>query len=273
MNEYINIHSLYKEDIVMHQIIRRKEKKHLMTYFGITFIMLGVITLIFLVNDFSLLKYGWLFLIGTLSPTIAAVVVSAYSEGKKGVVELLRGWIRWKVNFIYYIIALVPAAISIIWFMFEKYRGHINYRYIDIIPIIIFAILIGPLGEETGWRGFALPRLQKKYSCVMSTIILGTIWSVFHLPLWFVRDSMQTMPFWIFYIMIVSSSFIYTFLYNKTNSLLLTFLFHFSFNFAGNLIISSKLIDEKVYFYVAAIFYVVYALILIRKIDSKLNPI
>lgn len=35
--------------------------------------------------------------------------------------------------------------------MFEKYRGHINNSYMDIIPIIIFAILIGPLGEETGW--------------------------------------------------------------------------------------------------------------------------
>lgn len=257
----------------MYKIIERKEKDYLMTYFGIAFILLGLITLIFLVNDLSLLEYGWLFLLGTLSPTIAAVVVSASSEGKKGVVELLKGWIRWKVNIIYYVIALVPAAISIIWFMLEKYRGHINYSYIDILPIMIFAILIGPLGEETGWRGFALPRLQKKYSCVMSTLILSTIWSVFHLPLWFIRDSMQTMPFWIFYIMIVSSSFIFTYLYNKTKSLLLTFLFHFSFNFAGNLIINAELIDERAYFYMAAIFYVIYALILVRKIDNKPNPI
>lgn len=244
----------------MYNNIKKKEKNCLLVYFSITFILLGLVTCVFLIGELSLLKYGWLFLVGTLAPTIAAITVSYVSEGKKGVSELLRGWINYKVNILYYFIALLPAIISLLWFAIEKYNGKTVYTYMDIIPIAIFAVLIGPLGEETGWRGFALPRLQKRFGVVAATIILGSIWSLFHLPLWFVRDSMQTMPFGVFYIIIVSSSFIYTYLFNKTKSLLLTFLFHFSFNFAGNLIISARLIEESVYFYIAAIFYIIFAI-------------
>lgn len=73
MNEKNNIHSYYKEDIKCIIILR---KKCLLVYFSITFILLGLVTCVFLIGDLSLLKYGWLFLVGTLAPTIAAITVS-----------------------------------------------------------------------------------------------------------------------------------------------------------------------------------------------------
>ena len=72
----------------MSKIIEKKEKKYLLAYFSITFILLGIITGIFLIGDLSLLEFGWLFLVGTLSPTIAAVVISTVTNGKKEVIKL-----------------------------------------------------------------------------------------------------------------------------------------------------------------------------------------
>lgn len=238
----------------------------LLSYFIICFLLMGIISSIFLIKDLSLKEYGWLFLLGTFTPTLAAVIVTGVKSGKTEIRELFKGWTKWKMNEISYLIALSPIIIILIVIgFFYLFGGQVNLNLSNILSLIIFALLVGPIGEETGWRGFALPKLQSRYSAIKSTLILGTIWSVFHLPLWFVRDSMQTMPFWLFYVLIVASSFIYTYLYNNSGgSLLTTCLFHFSFNFVGNFIIDINLVNEGMYFYVATIFYLIYAVILVK---------
>jgi membrane protease YdiL (CAAX protease family) len=87
-------------------------------------------------------------------------------------------------------------------------------------------------GEEIGWRGYVLPRLQAKHSALASSLILGVIWGFWHLPKYLAPGN--TSSFALFMLKIVADSVLYTWLFNNTKgSLLLTTIFHASGNTAG----------------------------------------
>jgi len=91
-------------------------------------------------------------------------------------------------------------------------------------------------GEEFGWRGFALPRLQARYSALTSSLILGGIWTLFHLPLFFTKGggaggNMSQTPFIAFALIVLSGSVLVTWLFNNTRgSVLFAYLFHAAAN-------------------------------------------
>ena len=99
-----------------------------------------------------------------------------------------------------------------------------------LIPVVFFQILLvgGALGEEFGWRGYALGRLQKLFSPFWATLILGLVWSLWHLPLFFVEGTTQAaIPIWQFVFQTMVLAFYYTWIYNKTKgNLFLMILLH-----------------------------------------------
>jgi membrane protease YdiL (CAAX protease family) len=101
-----------------------------------------------------------------------------------------------------------------------------------------------------GWRGYVLDRLQEKHSALVSSLILGVVWSFWHLPTFFIRDSYQaslgigTPAFWLFFAGIISLNFAFTWIYNNTGrSTLAVILFHSMVNFTGELIALSERAD------------------------------
>jgi uncharacterized protein len=101
-----------------------------------------------------------------------------------------------------------------------------------VIPWILFEVFTN--GEEMGWRGYVLPRLQAKYNALISSLILGAIWSVWHLPKFFGAGLNGDLSFFWFTVFTVSVAVLYTWLYNNTGgSLLLVTLFHASCNTVG----------------------------------------
>ena len=105
----------------------------------------------------------------------------------------------------------------------------------------MFATVV-PFIEELGWRGYVLDRLQATRSALTATLILGVVWSLWHLPLFFIPDSFQanqgvgTLEFWLFMIGVVALSFAFTWIYNNTSgSILAVILFHGMVNFTGEL--------------------------------------
>jgi membrane protease YdiL (CAAX protease family) len=86
----------------------------------------------------------------------------------------------------------------------------------------------GGISEEFGWRGYALPRLQARWSALVSTIVLGVIWTVWHLPLWFLAgSSQQGSSFWLFLANLILTSILYTWLFNNAKgSILVAVVFH-----------------------------------------------
>jgi membrane protease YdiL (CAAX protease family) len=111
-----------------------------------------------------------------------------------------------------------------------------------IIPYVISVLFFGPVPEELGWRGYALDRLQIRFNALVSSLILGIIWAVWHLPLFFIEGSYQynlglgTLSFWIFMGNIVPQAVLITWIYNNTNrSIMSAILFHFMINLVGEL--------------------------------------
>lgn len=84
------------------------------------------------------------------------------------------------------------------------------------IPALLIALLSNPW-EEVGWRGFALPRLQARHTAFTATLIVGALWALWHLPIFFwVDNPMSRYPFVLWFISTVAGAFIYTWLYNST---------------------------------------------------------
>jgi membrane protease YdiL (CAAX protease family) len=97
-----------------------------------------------------------------------------------------------------------------------------------------YILLIGGGQEELGWRGYALPKLQTKYNALVSSLILGVLWSGWHLPMFFIPGSIFSgTPFPIYMIMLMMMSVVYTWLYNNTESILACILYHTWSNFAA----------------------------------------
>lgn len=120
----------------------------------------------------------------------------------------------------------------------------------SIIPSILFATLF-PFIEELGWRGYVLDRLQEKHNALISSLILGIVWSLWHLPMFFIRDSYQaslgigTPAFWLFFAGIIPLTFVFTWIYNNTNrSTLAVILFHAMVNFTGELFTLTERADN-----------------------------
>jgi CAAX protease family protein len=181
-------------------------------------------------------------------PTLAAAIVTRQTKGREGVRALFRKLLIARVGLGWYAFAIfgiaAPAVLSILLYnslgsgplipiLSRNAPPHSNI--LQLVPMILLLYVVVGLvnGEELAWRGFALPRLQTKYNALTSSLILGVIWSVFHLPLFFTAtgSSQADMSFVSFLISTVSITVLYTWMYNNTRgSVLMAYLFHAAAN-------------------------------------------
>jgi membrane protease YdiL (CAAX protease family) len=120
--------------------------------------------------------------------------------------------------------------------------AHFTSHPLAVIPFAIFMLLFGPLPEELAWRGYALELLQKRWGALASSLFLGAVWTVWHIPLFFIPGSYQhglglgTLGVWLFMADKIPQSVLMTWVYNNNRrSTLSAVLFHFSVNFVGEL--------------------------------------
>lgn len=126
---------------------------------------------------------------------------------------------------------------------FETARGLLAAPW-RILPFALFILLFGPLPEELGWRGYALDGLQARYNALTSSLILGAMWALWHVPLFFMPGTYQhdqlrfgSPDFWAYLAGPVVISVLFTWIYNNTRrSTLSAILFHFMANFTGELL-------------------------------------
>jgi len=111
-------------------------------------------------------------------------------------------------------------------------------QWLGVFVVYLYILIFTALGEEIGWRSYALPRLQAFFSPFSATLILGLIWVVWHLPLFWIASTIQNQqPFSWFVLQIMGASFLYTWIFNRTNgNPLLPLLFHTSSNAAIGLL-------------------------------------
>jgi CAAX protease family protein len=183
-----------------------------------------------------------------LGPTLSAFIMTYMTEGRIGIRRLLRRYVLWRVAFRWYLFILlgipaiellgaivVPGALA----SFQPLTLSLVLTYP--VAFVSTFILGGPLGEEPGWRGFALPRLQPLHGPLVGSIILGILWACWHLPLfWSGVWTPPTIPnIVMFILMITALTIIMTWVFNNAKgSLLITMLMHASFNTFANRIVA-----------------------------------
>jgi uncharacterized protein len=183
-------------------------------------------------------------LLQVFTPTISALILSAIIGGKAQVFKLLSGFTRWKVSPWWYLAAFMmtgfPLLIAIVYILLGNPIRGLEPGATDwtLLSSLGFTLLSGPLAEEAGWRGFALPRLQEKHGALASSLFLGLLWACWHLPFYMEPGyAANGMPLPIFLCVVTALSVLFAWIYNNTGSLLLTVLAHFFFNFSSTFLV------------------------------------
>ena len=201
-------------------------------------------------------------------PLIAAVVVSLLAGGPRELWALLRQLTRWRVHPIWYLIALLgPFVMAVVAAALAVATGVPMRRsgaYTDLGAVgftFLSVMIIVGLFEEVGWRGFALPRLQRRLDAIWAALVLGVLWGLWHLPE-LISDPGQRPPLQ-FLVWILAQSVILAWLYNSTNgSLPMVIIGHAAINTAGRFMLPEFTGDsyQVVWWFMAGL-YVVTAVI------------
>ena len=176
-----------------------------------------------------------------VGPFLSAFVMTGITEGKPGIGRLLRRLVLWRVSSKWYLFALIilPAimVLSVIFLpeALSSFQGFAGVAPLPTLALFVYIFFLGgPLGEEPGWRGFALPRLQRRYGPLVGSVILGPLWGCWHLPIfwipaWNLPPTMLNIV--MFVIATIPFTIVMTWIFNNTKgSLFMAVLVHTSFD-------------------------------------------
>jgi membrane protease YdiL (CAAX protease family) len=180
---------------------------------------------------------AWVF----LDPTLAAFVVTGATEGREGIRRLLRLYVLWRVGLRWYLVVLFGPPLVILLATIVLPGALASFRtFAPLAPLpllVSFPLILifgGALFEEGGWRGFALPRLQRLHGPFVGTLILGILWACWHLPLFWITvwGTPPTIVNMVLYFpSVVFMTVVFTWVFNNTKgSILLAILLHASFD-------------------------------------------
>jgi membrane protease YdiL (CAAX protease family) len=176
-----------------------------------------------------------------LGPFLSAFVMTGSTEGRAGIGRLLRRFVLWRVGLGWYLFVLVgvPLIFALATVLLPgapaSFQGLAPLALLPLLGLFVYIFFLGgPLGEEPGWRGFALPRLQRLHGPLVGSLILGPLWALWHLPLFFVPawDTPPTILNIVLYVVAATAvTIVFTWVFNNTkSSLLITILLHAAIN-------------------------------------------
>ena len=172
-------------------------KNHpLLTFFIIAYVGSWTASLPFLAAQYGLLSFTapeWVVggVFAYAGPFLAAVLATLAIEGRPGLTKLAQAFLRWRVGVQWYVIALAGPPILLILSEYAVVGSMFMTTLVQnwaliftfLLPRIVALFFISILAEETGWRGFALPRLQARFSPLRASLILGVLWGLWHFPI------------------------------------------------------------------------------------------
>ena len=128
--------------------------------------------------------------LGALSASAAGILLAAIEGGRGGIRELLHRGLVWRVGFGWWGVALLYTAViaaAVLYVVGLMGGSTIEWRELGpiwgVVPMLFVLIVLAGLGEEFGWRGFLLPRLQIRHNALVSSLIIGVLHSLWHVPL------------------------------------------------------------------------------------------
>jgi membrane protease YdiL (CAAX protease family) len=215
----------------MHALSAFVNRRPLLTFFVLAYAFLWVLI--------SLVSVSLIFpVLGLFGPALAAIIVTAIVEGRAGVAALLRRVVQWRVGWLWYIVAAgLPVALALAALGLHRLLGGAeNNRPGDPIALIVILGLL-VVGEEIGWRGFALPRLQARFGGLGASLILGGLWAAWHLA----NTRIPGLEYYgsgfpAFLLYVIAMTVLFTWIANHTRgSVLIAWLFHAAINITGSI--------------------------------------
>jgi membrane protease YdiL (CAAX protease family) len=183
--------------------------------------------------------------LGAYGPLLAAFVTLGLTDGSAGIRRLLGRMVHWRVRPVWWLVAISPlvlyglsaVALRVLrgaW-IDVSVLGRVNYLPDLGLGALALWILNSGVGEETGWRGYALPRLQRGRSALSASLILAMFWVGWHVPAFLYLPTYMQLGFAVlpmFALGIAAGAVFLTWLYNGSQgSLLMAILWHGTFNY------------------------------------------
>jgi membrane protease YdiL (CAAX protease family) len=218
-----------------------KTRKELTQFFIITFAFSWLIWLPGVVIPNLSIPGKALEIIGALGPAVAALILVGRTQGKAGLKQMIANSFGAKCKWSFLVGASLLhiglfATSRLIYSLFSTNLPKSDMLTSPLLLIPIFIVMFflgGGLNEEIGWRGYALDRIQSKYSALAASLFLGVFWIVWHLPVFFLPGTNQSMiPFWLFILSVIPLGVMMTWVYNNTNKSIFAAAF---FHTIGNL--------------------------------------
>jgi uncharacterized protein len=223
-------------------------KRHpIITFFVLTYVITWAIEspLVFLTDSVTAIQGLVLVILASNVPSAVAIVLTAIVLGRGALRKLLGRLLIWRVSpFWYLVVFLGPVALTGGVVLLNALMGGpaLSLGMTLVGATIFFAFSVVPgsgLGEEIGWRGYVLPRLQSRMSALSASLLIAPIWGLWHLPLWLTGDPVKTPTFYVaFFAAVFPMSVLLTWVYNSTGgSLLMVVILHATVNLPVTLVI------------------------------------
>ena len=216
----------------------------LLAYFALAY---GLSWLILVPAAFGLIPDsagGILSWLPPFGPAAAAFIVTAFIGGRPAVGQLLRRLGQWRVGAHWYLLILAGIPLLELLGAFAVLGtvplGDLARNwpviFIRYLPYVLYVFIFTGLGEEPGWRGFALPRLQERHGPLLGTAVLAVVWAMWHLPN-VLYGGWTGLSFALWLVLTLASTFIYTWMSNHTGgSILIAALLHGAINAGSGLL-------------------------------------
>ena len=190
---------------------------------------------------------GVLGITGLLGPILSGFIMTAVTEGRAGIRRWLGRIVLWRVGLRWYLFALIGLPLAMVLATvivrpgaLESFQTLAPLSVVPYLGAFVFMVLIGgPLFEEPGWSGFALPRLQRVQSPLVGGLILGSLWALWHLPGFLIPSQDLTdipprgtvLNFVVFALALIGLRLVMQWVFNNTKgSVLMAILIHASWN-------------------------------------------
>jgi membrane protease YdiL (CAAX protease family) len=209
-------------------------KRHpLITYFALAYLITWAIKAPLVAHAQGFISWTpspYLHYIGGFGPMLAAMIMTLLISGQAGLKELAGRMFQWRIGLkwlaivilgmpVLFVISLALIGVATGSFPDPKYFEQYEIPGLPFIGIWVMYVVCYGWGEETGWRGFALPRLQGRWNALQSALLLSVVWAGWHLMDFFQRQTfIELGAFGTFgwFMGLVCGSILFTWLYNST---------------------------------------------------------
>jgi uncharacterized protein len=236
--------------ITSNNLVQLMRRYPLFFFFLIAYAFSWLLVTPYILSEWGILHgdYTAIFVVKSFGPFLAAYIMISITEGKDGILRFRKRFRQTRATWPWYLFILlgIPALIVLGIIL----QPGLLTGFKGLSPLLLGSYLFyfvavsfggGPLGEEPGWRGFALPHMQKRYGPLWGTLFLGILWTGWHLPDFLSPSAQGGGPgtgfttfftnFPIFMLAVISLAIVFTWLFNRTQgSIFLAIIAHASIN-------------------------------------------